>query len=407
MIHGEGRSGRPAPHSGGSAVPGETALGPLFTPYALGALRLPNRFVLPGMQRGLCHEGAPTHRMIDYYRRRVAGGCGLIISESVAIDHPTSTRNARFAWMTARTFEPWVRCISAVKEEGGHILLQLWHEGARRTAGGAGPYALFPTLSPSGLADRTTAQGRAATIEEIQELKAAFVASAVMAKEAGADGVEIHAAHGYLLDQFLWPVTNRRQDGYGGPTIEERARLPAEIIAAVRAACGPEFIIGLRFSQWKETDYTARIVETPAELGSMLSQFASAGLSLVHASTRRFWEPEWPDSDLNLAGWCKRLCALPVITVGSVGIVTDGDDRTGKIGWELAELSRRLLAEQFDLVAVGRSQIADPNWVNKVRNGDFSATRPFEAGDTRRDDEELAALARRYRAQPGRPCPRG
>ena len=154
-------------------------LAPLFIPFALGNLVLPNRFVLPGMQRGLCDDGAPSARMIEYYRRRVAGGCGLIISESVAVDHPTSTQNGRFAWMTERTFEAWVRCVAAVKQEGGSILLQMWHEGARRTEGGVGRYGSVPTISPSGLADSDQSRGRAATPEELEELKAAFVASAL------------------------------------------------------------------------------------------------------------------------------------------------------------------------------------------------------------------------------------
>ncbi|HTM94811.1 MAG TPA: hypothetical protein VL100_03190, partial [Croceibacterium sp.] len=162
---------------------------PLFTPFALGKLALSNRFVLPGMQRGLCHDGAPSERMIEYYRRRVAGGCGLIISESVAVDHPTSTQNPRFAWMAAHTYEAWVRCIAAVKEEGGGAILQMWHEGARREEGGTGPHGQFPTISPSGLVDARQRQGRAATPDEIEELKAAFVSSARMARQAGAHGV--------------------------------------------------------------------------------------------------------------------------------------------------------------------------------------------------------------------------
>ncbi len=369
---------------------------PLFTPFALGKLALSNRFVLPGMQRGLCHDGAPSERMIEYYRRRVAGGCGLIISESVAVDHPTSTQNPRFAWMAAHTYEAWVRCIAAVKEEGGGAILQMWHEGARREEGGTGPHGQFPTISPSGLVDARQRQGRAATPDEIEELKAAFVSSARMARQAGAHGVEIHAAHGYLLDQFLWPTTNRRNDCYGGPDVRDRARLPAEIVAAVRAACGPAFIVGLRFSQWKETDFSARVVETTDELRSMLGLFKEAGASYIHASTRKFWTPEWPGSHLGLAGWCKRLTDLPVIAVGSVGIAPDESKAARQIARGLRELVRRFCGAEFDLVSVGRSQIADPDWVAKVRAGDFDRIRPFQLGDTRRDDDELAELARSY-----------
>lgn len=391
--------GRPERSASSHLAVGSAAqldVAPLFTPFALDGLTLPNRFVLPGMQRGLCRDGAPTARMTEYYRRRIAGGCGMIVSESVAVDHPTSTQNERFAWMTERTCAAWARCIAAVKEEGGSILLQMWHEGARRAEGGSGPYASFPTISPSGLVDGGHRQGRAATPEELEELKAAFVASALMAKHAGAAGVEIHAAHGYLLDQFLWPATNRRDDIYGGIDIRDRARLPAEIIAAVRTACGPDFIVGLRFSQWKETDYSARVVESAEQLGAMLRLFENAGLSIIHASTRKFWVPEWQGSDLSLAGWCKRLSRLPVIAVGSVGIAADIEEPAMQIRHGVGELLRRFDAREFDLISVGRSQISDPNWVNKVRSSDFGHIRPYQPGDTARGDEELAELAGGY-----------
>ena len=187
-------------------------------------------------------------------------------------------------------------------------------------------------------------------------------------------------------------MTNIRDDGYGGPDIRDRARLPVEIVSAVRAACGPDFIVGLRFSQWKEADFSARIVESAEELRTLLRLFEKAGVSIVHASTRKFWVPEWPGSDLSLAGWCKRLSDLPVITVGSVGAVAEGDP-VEQLKQNVGELVRRFNADEFDLIAVGRSQIADPNWVSKVRRADFASVRLFQAGDTKRDDDELVALA--------------
>ncbi len=271
---------------------------PLFTPIRFGRTELPNRFVLPGMQRGWCQGGAPTTELVDYYRRRVAGGVGLIVSESVAIDHPSSTQTDSFARLNPDTLEPWTRCIEAVKREGGNIILQLWHEGGVRTEGGDGPLSHHPTLSPSGLAAASRPNGRAATLDEIAQIKQAFVQTALLARQAGADGVEVHAAHGYLLDQFLWLATNQREDHYGGDDIRDRARLPAEVVAEIRQACGDDFVISLRFSQWKEADYEARVARTPAELGIMLDMLQKAGASMIHASTRRFWEPEWPDSDL-------------------------------------------------------------------------------------------------------------
>jgi 2,4-dienoyl-CoA reductase-like NADH-dependent reductase (Old Yellow Enzyme family) len=377
---------------------------PLFTPIHLGRAELPNRFVLPGMQRGWCKGGAPTAQLVDYYRRRIAGGVGLIVSESVAVDHPSSTQTDSFARLNPETVSAWARCIEAVKSEGGHIILQVWHEGGVRTEGGTGPLSHHPTLSPSGFAAAARANGRAATLEEITEIRRAFVRSALLAQQAGANGVEVHAAHGYLLDQFLWPATNRRDDDYGGDDIQNRARLPAEIVAGVREACGDDFLISLRFSQWKEADYKARVVNSPEELKTMLEMLRTAGASMVHASTRRFWEPEWPDSPLSLAGWCKRLSPLPVITVGSVGLNMDlmetfqGKEPEARVRETVRELLTRFASHEFDLVSVGRSQIGDPQWVAKVRRGEFDRIRVFRRADMRIPDSAIADEAASFEA---------
>lgn len=374
-------------------------IAPLYTPMKIGNTQLGNRFVLPGMQRGWCKNGAPTPPLVDYYRRRVEGGVGLIVSESVAVDHPSSTQTDSFARLNPATLESWRACVAAVKRAGGHIILQLWHEGGLRPEGGPGALSHHPTLSPSGLGAPARPNGRAATKDEITEIRQSFVASALLARQAGADGVEVHAAHGYLLDQFLWPETNRRDDEYGGSDIRDRVRLPAEIIAAIRDACGPDFLISLRFSQWKEADYKARVVRTPEELGIMLGVLEDAGVSAIHASTRRFWEREWPESDLPLAGWCKRLSDVPVITVGSVGLTADvmesfnGVDPEARARESVVELARRFANNEFDLVSVGRSQIGDPSWVEKVRHGQFDRIRTFRRTDMRMADSDIAAQA--------------
>jgi 2,4-dienoyl-CoA reductase-like NADH-dependent reductase (Old Yellow Enzyme family) len=360
---------------------------PLFTSFTLNKVTLPNRFVLPGMQRGWCKDGAPTDLLDNYYCRRVEGGAGLIISESVAVDHRTSTKSRMFAWLTDRTLDSWARCTGRVKAAGGHMLFQLWHEGAMRKDRPNDLPSDHPTLSPSGIAHRDKFVGRAFTGDELIEIKEAFVRSARLAQAAGADGVEVHAAHGYLLDQFLWPVTNRREDGYGGDDIADRVRFPAEIVAGIRAACGPDFIISIRYSQWKEDDYDAKIVNSSEELGIMLTALREAGVNVLHASTRYFWKPEWEGSDLNFAGWSRKLSGLPVITVGSVGLNIDimdslrGAEVEGRVEQGVAELVRRFDAKEFDLVSVGRSQIGDPDWVNKVREGRYIEVRTFKRSD--------------------------
>jgi 2,4-dienoyl-CoA reductase-like NADH-dependent reductase (Old Yellow Enzyme family) len=362
-------------------------LSPLFTPFAINGLKLPNRFVMPGMQRQWCDDGVPQPKLAEYYRERVEGGVGLIITESCAVDHPSSTQTPMFCRITDATMSAWQRCFDAVNRAGGRMFLQLWHEGAIRKEGGDGAYAQFPTLSPSGLVHAGKPNGRAATLEDMDAIRDAFVRGALAARELGAAGVEVHSCHGYLLDQFLWPETNRRDDGYGGDDIRDRVRFPAEIVAAIREALGRHFPISFRFSQWKEVNYNARIVPTPEDLRAMLAILRGAGVDVFHASARYFWVPEWPDSDWGIAGWAKSMTDAPVIAVGSVGLDTDVMDNffgkeaksTGEEG--LRELLRRFNNREFDLISVGRSLIGDPHWVNKVREGRLSEIRMFTKRD--------------------------
>jgi 2,4-dienoyl-CoA reductase-like NADH-dependent reductase (Old Yellow Enzyme family) len=376
-------------------------LDPLFEPLEVGPLTLRNRFVMPGMQREWCIDGAPTARLVEYYRRRGKAGTALIISEACAIDHPTSTQSTQYAWLTEQTKDAWTRCVDAVRGEGAEFFIQLWHEGAIRTVGGDGPLAEHPTVSPSGLITPHHENGRALTSDELDDLEAAYVRSAKLAREIGASGVEVHAAHGYLLDQFLWEHTNRRDDGHGGDDIRDRLRFPMRVIAAVREAIGPDMAISVRFSQWKEADYKARIANTPEELKIVVEGFESAGADMIHASTRRFWTPEWPelDADLGLAGWVKRYATVPVAAVGSLGLSTDVMTslegrpavQTGRPAFE--ELLRRFERGDFDLMTVGRAQIADPDWVAKVRRGAIEELQTYDEAVAGRELEELAAIA--------------
>ncbi|MBO9498950.1 MAG: 12-oxophytodienoate reductase [Novosphingobium sp.] len=354
---------------------------PLFTPYRLKGLALPNRFVMPAMQRGMCAAGSPKPELAAYYRRRAEGGVKLIVGESAAIDHETATRQPTSAWITHATRDAWAHCVDEVGKAGGHMLIQLWHEGAVRKDDGL-------SISPSGYVQPGKANGRAATLDEIAELIEAYTRSALIAQDAGAAGVEVHAAHGYFLDQFLWAGINHRDDGYGGADIAQRARFPAEIVASIRAACGPDFVISLRFSQWKEVDYAARVAGTPDELAVFAGMMKQAGVDVLHASTRRFWEPEWDGDRRNLAGWTRALGGLPVITVGSVGLDTDvmttfieGRDAKPRVAEAVEDLEARIAAHEFDLVAVGRALIGDPDFVKKLEARDYGAIRLFTRAD--------------------------
>ncbi|WP_433876313.1 NADH:flavin oxidoreductase [Sinomonas atrocyanea] len=367
-------------------------LSSLFTPFDLGPVRLPNRFVMAPMTREFSPDGTVTPDVVGYYARRAAAGVGLLITEGVYVSQDSGPSTSVPRLFGREQLDAWRRLVDAVHAEGGRIVPQLWHLGAAR-----GNHAEFnpqlPSLSPSGIAPNGAERGRAATVEELARIREDFARAAVAAQAAGFDGVELHGAHGYLLDQFLWAGTNRRTDGYGG-SLEARLRFPAEVAAAVRAAVGPEFPVIFRFSQWKSGDYGARIAETPEELGTILKTLAHAGVSAFHPSTRRHWEPAFPEADgtgdgegasLGLAGWTKKLTGLPVITVGSVGL-----DNAFEVTWQeggrsevrgLETLLAQFARDEFDLVAVGRVLLSDPAWVAKVRDGRTDEIRPFSSED--------------------------
>jgi 2,4-dienoyl-CoA reductase-like NADH-dependent reductase (Old Yellow Enzyme family) len=380
------------------AWPREPDLSGLFRPFTLKRITLANRFVMPAMQRGWCVDGVPLPKMADYYRARVEGGTALIIGEAAAIDHPSSTGQSPAAHLFGPALKGWARCVRAVKDAGGHMFLQLWHEGAMRREGTGGPKPLAPTLSPSGLVWKGRCNGRAAAAKDLDDIRDAYVRGARAAQDMGADGVEIHGAHGFLLDQFLWSETNARTDGRGGDDPRARVSYPAEIVAAIRSAVGPDFVIGWRFSQWKEVDFAARIAHSPEELGTILTALRAAGVDMFHASARRFHIPEWPGSDLGVAGWAKKLTDAPIIAIGCVGIEQDvidntrGQDSKPTRPGALDELARRFARGEFDLVAAGRAMIGDAEWVNKIREGRYADIRPFSRDILEQVDWDLSLM---------------
>jgi 2,4-dienoyl-CoA reductase-like NADH-dependent reductase (Old Yellow Enzyme family) len=184
-----------------------------------------------------------------------------------------------------------------------------------------------------------------------------------------------------LIDQFFWDATNQRiSDKYGGDLVA-RTRFAAEIIREVRRRVGPDFPVVLRYSQWKLQDYEAKLARTPDELDRFLRPLLDAGVDAFHCSTRRFWEPEFTGSDLNLAGWTKKLTGKPTITVGSVTLNEDmmtsfaGTGTAGVSG--IDNLLERLERNEFDLVAIGRSLIVNPAWPGIVRKGALNQLLPF------------------------------
>ncbi len=353
----------------------------LFEPFRLGNLELPTRVVMAPMTRSFSPGGVPNSKVIEYYRRRAAAGVGLIITEGTTVNHPAANgfpNVPRFYGEDA--LAGWKKVVDAVHAEGGRIVPQLWHVGNVRKLG-TEPDGDVPGYGPMEKLKDGKEVVHGMTQADIDNVIAAFAQAARDAQSIGMDGVEIHGAHGYLVDQFFWEGSNQRTDGYGG-SLANRSRFAIELIKAVRAAVGPDFPIILRFSQWKQQDYSARLVLTPEALGEFLQPLSDAGVDIFHCSTRRFWEPEFDGSDLNLAGWTRQLTGKPTITVGSVGL--DGEflqfmvntDKVAKPA-DLGALLTRLNNQEFDLVAVGRALLVDPDWAVKVRDGHQEDILPF------------------------------
>ncbi|WP_084397697.1 NADH:flavin oxidoreductase [Henriciella aquimarina] len=352
-----------------------SSVAPLFEPFRLKGLDLPNRIVMAPMTRGFSPNGVPTDKVRDYYARRAGADVGLILSEGTLIRRKGAADNPNFPlFHTEPALEGWKNVIDAVHAEGGKMGPQIWHQGMVRKAG-TGHYPDAPTDSPSGTTHKGKQIFEAPSEEEVADMVAAYADAAASAKDLGFDTVEIHGAHGYLIDQFFWDVMNKREDKYGGGLVE-RAKFAGEIISEVKKAVGPDIPVILRFSQWKQQDYAVKLAQTPQELEAFLKVFVDAGVDILHASQRRFWEPEFPEVDgekgLNAAGWTKKLTGLPTITVGSVGL--SGEFIGGMRGEDsktrpLTDVIERLDKGEFDLVAVGRALLQDPFWAQKIKEG--------------------------------------
>ncbi|MEY8758999.1 NADH:flavin oxidoreductase [Chryseobacterium tongliaoense] len=331
----------------------------LFSPFSYKKLQLKNRVVMAPMTRAQSADGVPTQQIADYYARRAASEVGLILSEGTVINRPGSKNMQNIPdFYGTEALQGWKNVIDQVHQNGGKMGPQIWHVGDTRTSE---DYPLTPMEKAATM-----------SLEDIEDTIRQFAASAKAAKDLGFDCIEIHGAHGYLIDQFFWEVTNTRTDEYGGKTIKERSRFAIDVIKAIRAAVGEDFTIIIRLSQWKQQDYKTRLAATSAEMEEWLLPMKEAGVDIFHCSQRRFWEPEFEGSDLNFAGWAKKITGQPTITVGSVGL--KGDVMTAFAGegsetTDLTEVIRRLEREDFDLVAVGRALLNDYQWVKKIKEG--------------------------------------
>jgi 2,4-dienoyl-CoA reductase-like NADH-dependent reductase (Old Yellow Enzyme family) len=355
---------------------------PLFKPFDHKGLHLENRIVMAPMTRTFSPGNVPNDLNIEYYRKRAAGEVGLIITEGTCVGHKAASGYPNVPFFYGEdALAGWKKVADAVHAEGGKIMPQLWHVGAVRRPG-IEPDPEVPGYGPSGMVAKGRKKCHEMSEQDIADVIDAFAQAAEDAKRIGMDGVEIHGAHGYLVDQFFWGDLNERTDRWGGNAVE-RTRFATEIVKAIRARVGSDFPVILRWSQWKMQDYKARLAASPAELEAFLAPLTDAGVDIFHCSTRRFWENEFEGSELNLAGWTKKLTGKPTITVGSVGLDAAFTEE-GTAGFAEAEpaslesLIERMERGEFDLVAVGRALFANPDCVEMVKAEPHDAILPYK-----------------------------
>jgi 2,4-dienoyl-CoA reductase-like NADH-dependent reductase (Old Yellow Enzyme family) len=371
-------------HGGRSAAP-------LFQPLDINDCHIDNRIVMSPMTRNFAPDGVISEVMIDYYRRRAEGGVGLIVTEGVAPTFLGAYAGSVPQFYGEPSLAMWKKVVDAVHGAGGKIMPQLWHSGLGRIAEATarpdersvGPVGEYPRNLPMEEYPGFVG-GRGMETADIEETIEAFATAAANAQSLGFDGVQLHGAHGYLIDEFFWRKTNLRDDRYGGADIASRTRFAVEMIQEIRRQVGPKFPIGLRFSQWKLVGhYDAQLVESPQELEKFLTPLVDAGLDMFDCSTRRYWEPAFEGSDLSLAGWTKKLSGKTTMTVGSIGLNGLFQTTMSTVGTEakpdsnLDRLLEMFERGDFDLVGVGRALLPNPGWANAVREGRFEGLKPY------------------------------
>ena len=351
----------------------------LFSEYDMGGLKLRNRVVMAPMTRNLSPNGIPKDYAPTYYARRAQGGVGLIITEGVEVSHPAASGYPNCPNLESdEAKKMWEKVVNKVHKNNSSIFCQLWHVGGIRKPG-MPPIPEVPGFTPSGYVRPGKKVAHEMSYDEIQELINIYSEDAKTCEQLGFDGVEIHGAHGYLIDQFFWDQINLRDDDYGG-SIKNRSRFATDILQASKKNTSENFKVGIRVSQWKQQDYDAKLALNENELKIFVDCLSESKPDFFHTSMRRFWEPEMNNS--SLAALVKGMTDIPVIGVGSVGLDKDfirlyaGDDKT-KIS-DFDQLFDSFQAEEFDLIAIGRALLSDPDWVKKLEQNKMDTIVPFD-----------------------------
>lgn len=320
-------------------------------------------------------DGRATESMARYYRQFAEGGFSFLITEGAYPDESYSQGYLNQPGIaTDEHVESWQQVTEAVHDVGTPIFAQLMHAGAQ-TQGNShteGEQTIAPSaVQPNGeKAESFGGSGpfptpEAATTDDLAEIRESFVNAAENALDAGFDGVEIHAANGYLLHEFLSAAFNQRDDEYGGEP-ENRVRYPREVVAAVNDATPAEFVVGVRVSQTAVSDEDYRWPEGEEAAAVFFEELSRAGSDYIHVTEPDATMPAFGDEGLTLAG------AATEYAMDDTVIIDNG-------GLGAPDAAREKIEAGADLVTLATSALANPDWPNRVANGDdLTAFDPVE-----------------------------
>ena len=332
----------------------------IFEPITINKTEFKNRMVVSAMVTNYCNEdGTPTEKFMAYHEHKAKGGYGIIITEDFAVTRTAGASKTLAGLWEDRQVEPWRVFTDRIHKAGAKTIAQIYHAGRETSSQITGEQP----IAPSAIKDPTMPEApREMRIDEIHDLEKSFVDAALRAKTAGFDGVEVHGAHGYLINQFVSPFSNKRCDEYGGTT-ENRTRFPREIIQAIRLAAGEDFPIFYRMSseeyvpgglEIEESKLIARLIE-------------DAGADCIHCSQGVFATGHIiiPPAPVPVGGFVHHAAALK--TVVDIPVIA-----VGRINDPL--LAESILASgSADLCTMGRASLADPEMPEKARRGDFAS----------------------------------
>ncbi len=328
----------------------------LFEPGTIGNMKIRNRIVMPPMATNYAgDDGRVTELMISHYEQRAGGGVGLIITEGICPDFPRGKGWKNEAGIDDDKYMPGFKHLAnAVHAQGAKIAMQIHHAGRQASSSFTGVQPVAPSAIPASPGGEVP---RELTLDEINDLVNRFALAAGRARDCGFDGVEIHGAHGYLVNQFISRVSNKRTDSYGGD-LAGRARFLMEIIGAVRSKVGSGYPVWCRIN----TEELGPESITIDELQSVARMAVKAGCDAIHVSL--FGANTFVDDAGALVPFAeavKKEVSVPVIAVGFL----------------TPEVANTVVANRrADFVAMGRQLLCDAQLPNKLQQGNLDDITP-------------------------------